>query len=390
MSVHAIVNIDLLNDKSTVTVERGESFGTFSAGSNGIELTLSSSDIVRDIAVSKSYVGPILDNTWFHVFVRQPDGGLVGGDMYTSIFLNSPSSSQENLWAEFNVNGDEQWVVENGKCAPKANDDTFHIGIASDNRYHITHDKDSFFWTNDVPIWAPIESKYSDWRLYSAKYFVPEDGVPRWRLYVNGQEIIYRDTGYKYPEGHFQNVITLKPRSGDNTVRFRFSILGDGNLYKASSGRVCESQKSPFTINLSGISELKAARVQWGGLMIGRAGVGDFDLNTVKSFIYAGKLLTSAAVATDMISWREAEFNCAYVSYNEIAFIRKIQPSASTFCRARVLNDIYAGYITTSKAILSRIIDWQSAQFNCPYMSEDEKKSVRDEASLNAGDFCKQ
>lgn len=388
--------IDSLRDETKWTIENGANLGTFSLTNDGLALTRRPTQTIGDIAIFRDYVTPVANNTWFHVFVRQPDGGLLGADMYTSIFINpgsNISSESNNKSFEFNVNGEEHWHSVNGKCTPKIVDDSFHIGLAADNREYVNNEKNSLFWTNDVPVKLPVDTTYKQWILYSAKYYVPEDEVPRWRLYVNGKEIQYRDIGYRTPEGTFQNVSTVKPLAGENIIRFRFAILGDGDLYsqeRAYQGAIqkqCFSDQSPFLVDQNNNVSLKEATVEWGGIMISDGAAHSFDLNTVKSYIYSGKLLTSSAVVTEMISWQNAEFNCNYISYDEIAFVRLKRPEASNFCRARVINDIYSGHISTSNAILANIINWNDAQFNCQYMSDAEKILVRNSVP-NASKFC--
>jgi len=375
--------------------------GTISVTQNRLIITRKSSVISSDIAVYKDYNVAIENNTWLHVFIRHPDGGILGGNMYTSIFLNRPMDStntQENKIIEFNVNGEEHWHSQNSKCTRKELDNSFHIGMAADNRDYISHEKSSLYWSNDIPVNFPIKNKYSNWILYSARYYVPEDNVPRWRFYVNGKEIIYRDTGYSAPEGFFQNIATIKPIDSNNIIRFRLAVLGDGalytdqtsssNLYAGAVHRNCYSNSSPFVFDENNRPIEKEASVEWGGIMIGKGETASFDLNTIKSYIYSGKLLTSAAIATNMISWQNAEFNCNYISHDEISFVRSNRSEALNFCRTRIINDIYAGNITTSNAILQNLIDWRSAEFNCQYMSDEEKNTIRTTTSLNAATFC--
>jgi hypothetical protein len=97
---------------------------------------------------------------------------------------------------------------------------------------------------------------------------------------------------------------------------------------------------------------------------------------------------TVKAVLSRNLTWREAEFNCPYVSYSEIASIRTLS-EANDFCLDRVKGDIFAGNVGTADAILQGGISWRNAQFNCPYMSEDEKNRVRLNPTYGSPDFCR-
>lgn len=360
----------------------------------------------NDVAVRRTYQFPFRANTSVHVLVRQPKGTRIGADMYTEIRLNDPSMGTncfENkaCIAVFNVNGEEDWIKSNETCTKKpctaeGCKKTFHIGLAADNRDYVAHEGNQFTWSNDIPVDYPrrVEIPYSQWTLYSVQYHVPEDGVPRWQFFVDGQEIVYRDIGYLAPEGQFQNVATVRPRDGNNDVSIRLIVLGDGDLYKRGTDyggaiqRQCFSDISPFRVDTNQTVTPETARVEWDLLMIGNGRDGDFDQNTIKSLIYAGKIATATAVVTDMIPWRDAEFNCPFVSHDEIRRVRRKRAlEASDFCLARVKKDMYAGHIGTAEAILTDLISWENAQFNCPFMSEEEKSRVRT-SSKGSPRFC--
>ena len=349
-----------------------------------------------DVAVQRTYQFPFRANTWIHVLVRQPIGTRIGADMYTDISLNDPSMGSECLKnkaciAEFNVNGEEDWMNSNGSCTQKpcTEEDckrTFHIGLAADNLDYLNNIANSFTWSNDIPVDYPlgVGIPYSQRTLYSVKYHVPDDGVPRWQFFVDGHEIVYRDIGNRAPEGQFQNVSTVRPRDGNNDVTFRLAVLGDGDLYRkgtdygGANQRQCFSDISPFRVDKNQTGTPETARVEWDLLMIGNGRDGDFDQNAIKSLIYAGKVTTATAVVTDMIPWRDAQFNCPFVSHDEIRRVRRKRIlQASDFCLARVKKDLYAGSIGTAEAILTDLISWENAQFNCPYMSDEEKSRVR-------------
>lgn len=362
---------------------------------------------LHDVAVHRTYQFPFRANTWIHVLVRQPTGTRIGADMYTDIGLNDPSmgskcSTYKACIAEFNVNGEEGWMNQNGSCTEKSNctekdcKQTFHIGLAADNLDYLNNVANSFTWSNDIPVEYPagVKIPYSQWTLYSVKYHVPGDDVPRWQFFVDGQEIVYRDIGNIAPEGQFQNVATVRPRDGNNDVSFRLAVLGDGDIYKWGTDyggaiqRQCFSDISPFRVDTNQKVTPETARVEWDLLMIGNGRDGDFDQNTIKSLIYAGKIAASTAVVTDMILWRDAEFTCPFVSHDEIRRVRRKRTlEASDFCLARVKKDMYSGFIETADAILTDLISWQNAQFNCPFMSEEEKTRVRS-SSKGSPMFC--
>lgn len=356
----------------------------------------------HDVAVHRTYQFPFRANTWIHVLVRQPTGTRIGADMYTDVSLNDPSmgskcSEYKACIAEFNVNGEEGWINQDGRCTENNSKKTFHIGLAADNLDYLNNMANSFTWSNDIPVDYPlgVEIPYSKWTLYSVKYHVPEDGVPRWQFFVDGQEIVYRDIGNVAPQGQFQNVATVRPRNGNNEVSIRLAVLGDGDTYKRGTDyggaiqRQCFSDTSPFRVDTIKIPDWfrvdtkqivtpKTAEVEWDLLMIGNGRDGDFDQNTIKSLIYAGKIAASTAVVTDMIPWKEAEFTCPFVSHDEIRRVRRKRAlEASDFCLERVKREMYAGQIGTADAVLSDLISWQNAQFNCTYMSEAEKDRVR-------------
>jgi len=358
------------------------SYGKVEFSNGMIAILRHPSTKMETVAVKKTYQVPFLDNTWIHALIRQPQGAWLGADVYTDIRLNN------DLIAEFDVNGEEHWFNNNGRCTAKNLDDSYHIGLAADNREYLTNEKSNFYWTNDVPVSYPphVQIPYSKWTLYSVKYHVPEDGVPRWHFFVEGSEIVYRDIGHFAPEGQFQNVATVKPHDGNNAVSFTLSILGDGDTYKKEKGypgaeqRQCFSDVSPFWVDTNQAVHVDTARAEWDLLMVGNGTSGDFDLNTIKALIYAGRVSASTAIVTDMISWQEAQFTCPYVSHDEIRRVhtrKPMQTEAFNFCLERVKNDIYAGYIGTVDAVLTDLISWENAQFNCPFMSEEEQSRVR-------------
>ena len=380
---------DMKTSSGWVISPRDARFGyvAFSAGT--MNLFRAPTSEMQDIAVTKKYRVPVLPNTWVHVRVRQVKP-LLGADMYTIIRLGGKKV------AEFNVNGEERWL-NNGMCMPRTNDNSLHIGLAADNREYILNSHNSLVWTNDVPVIyaAPTGSSYANWNLYSIKYHVPEDGVARWRFFVNSQEVFYRDVGYFAPEGQFQNVATVKPISGENELSIEATILGDGDLYKlkpsgtyaSALAKGCFSDIAPFLIDDSRIARPQTSNMQWDLIMIGNGLNGDFDVSSVKSLLYSGKFSTATAILTEMLSWKSAEFNCSYVSHDEIRTVRRKVADASDFCLQRMKSDIYAGHISTSDAILTDLISWQNAQFNCRYMSEDEKDRVR-KSGKGSPSFC--
>ena len=387
--------IDELNGSTGWWIEqRDPSYGKVEFSNGTIVIFRNATATINDVAIHKTYRFPFRDNTWIHVLVRQPQGARLGADMYTDIYLN------ETKIAEFNVNGEEHWFNQNGQCTAKVLDDSFHIGLAADNRNYLENVSNSLTWTNDVPVSYPprVQIAYWQWTLYSVQYHVAQDGVARWRFLVDGNEIVYRDIGYRAPEGQFQNVATVRPIDGGNDVSFRLAVLGDGDLYKKGNGyagaeqRQCFSDLSPFWVDANHTAHPDTARIEWDLLMIGNAHHGDYDLHTIKSLIYAGKVSTSTAILTDMISWQDAQFNCPYVSHDEIRRVHRRKPrkpEALDFCLERVKNDIYAGSIGTADAVLTDLISWQNAQFNCPYMSEDEKNKVKI-SSKGSQEFCTQ
>ena len=393
--------IDELNGSTGWWIEpRDPSYGKVEFDNGTIVIFRNPTATMNDVAIHKTYRFPFRGNTWIHVLIRQPHGARLGADMYTDIYLN------ETKIAEFNVNGEEDWTRDkNGQCTakscnPKDCKKTFHIGLAADNRDYLENMYNEFTWTNDIPVDYPpgVEIPYSKPTLYSVKYHVPEDDVPRWQFFVDGHEIVYRDIGNFAPEGQFQNVATVRPREGSNDVTFRLAVLGDGDLYKKEKGyagaeqRQCFADISPFWVDACQTTHPDTARIEWDLLMIGNAHHGDYDLHTIKALIYAGKVSTSTAILTDMISWQDAQFNCPYVSHDEIRRVHRRKPKkqeALDFCLDRVKNDIYAGSIGTADAVLTDLISWQNAQFNCPYMSEDEKNRVR-ASSKESSKFCTQ
>lgn len=387
--------IDELTDSTGWEIEpRDPSYGKVEFDNGTIIIFRNPTATMNDVAIHKTYRFPFRGNTWIHVLIRQPHGARLGADMYTDIYLN------ETKIAEFNVNGEEHWFNKNGQCTAKVLDDSFHIGLAADNGTNLENVSNSLTWTNDIPVSYPprVQIPYSQWTLYSVQYHVPQDGVARWRFFVDGHEIVYRDIGYFAPEGQFQNVATVRPRDGNNDVSFRLAVLGDGDHYKKGKGypgaeqRQCFSDLSPFRVDANQTAHPDTGRIEWDFLMIGNAHHGDFDLNTIKSLIYAGKVSTSTAILTDMISWQDAQFNCPYVSHDEIRRVhmrKPRKPEALDFCLERVKNDIYAGSIGTADAVLTDLISWEKAQFNCPYMSEDEKSRVR-AISKESSKFCTQ
>ncbi|MEG4112668.1 MULTISPECIES: hypothetical protein [unclassified Microcoleus] len=113
------------------------------------------------------------------------------------------------------------------------------------------------------------------------------------------------------------------------------------------------------------------------------------DSTDIWSQIRTGKITTAEAIITNQITSLDGQRNCPYVTYTEIADVRKKVDGAGDFCVARVKNDINAGNVSTSQAIFQGVISWQNAQSQCPFMSEEEKDRVRQATEFGASNFCR-
>jgi len=163
-------------------------------------------------------VGP---DTWFHFRFRAREM-LLGADMYTTVTVDDQTLIQ------FGVNGEQHWV-QGARCQAKQFDDELFWGSPL-----IVGEAGGKNTDMRVALAEALRGRvrYTDWVLFSARY---EAGPAerRVRLFVEGEEIVYRDLDAAYPEGGIDNHLRSEARlpDGPATVTITLANFTDGELY---------------------------------------------------------------------------------------------------------------------------------------------------------------
>jgi hypothetical protein len=342
--------------------------------------------LYHPVTMKKEITMDMLPNTWFH-FRTRTEESLLGADLYISIYLNNEE------FAVFGFNGEQHWqrsVFINGnrsECVEDEYDDDFFIGSV---KFH------------DVRTGYPQGAllKYTDWTLYSVKYETDADGS-RIRYFVNGNEIDYSALDAGCDADCIDRTIPSLLTGTQDKVTIYLGSFGDGNSYDNPNfpepgepvrGMPCWAENTPaIPVNESvspSLAVQKTAKMLWDYVIVsddnGKANLQSF----VTGLIYDGRMATNDAIILDLLDWEVAQFNCPYIQHDDIREVRSRVPEAYDFCKDRVLDDIFAGYIGTSQAIVTGVIGWEHTVVNCPYMSEMEKQVVRTNSVYGDPSYC--
>ena len=174
----------------------------------------------HSVSMSRDLEGPLRPGTWFNFRCRAREM-LLGADLYITV------KAGEKVVAQFGFNGEQHWI-QGRYCEPKEWNDEFFWG--SDL---IVGEKGGK--RTDIRVGLPRglrgKVKYTEWTLFSLKY-----EAARLRMFVNGQEIIYRDLDCPWPQGLVDNRLSPGYSNGiQGGLRIILANFTDGDLYSDTS-----------------------------------------------------------------------------------------------------------------------------------------------------------
>ncbi|WKZ57319.1 MAG: hypothetical protein QY326_01255 [Bdellovibrionota bacterium] len=190
----------------------------------------------HSVSLERAYNVEFRENTWVH-FRSRMSRALMGANMYTYILLD------DQILMQLGINGEQHWQVFQ-PCVEKSHDTEFFFSSALVNNGQGASDVRTGF-ADDLS-----DARYTDWMLFSMKYEATQD-ERRFRIFVNGKEVVYRSLDAPYPEGVVDMRTPWIPPSGTHRLRFGISTLTDGAEYAATwipqgvRYRNCYAQYSP-------------------------------------------------------------------------------------------------------------------------------------------------
>ena len=201
-------------------------YGNTSTGNAVIKdgiLTIRHTPIAKWHAVTmkREWSTPFRPNTWLHFRFRIKEI-LLGADMYTTLTVNGI------MVLQMGVNGEQHWI-QGEHCMPKEYDDELFWGSNV-----IVGKKDGK--KTDMRIALPEslkrKVKFTEWTQVSMKYEV-QNSERRLRLFVNGEEIVYRDIDEAAPNGAIDNhvISAFEPGADEMKISVAFANFTDGDLY---------------------------------------------------------------------------------------------------------------------------------------------------------------
>jgi hypothetical protein len=160
-------------------------------------------------------------DTWFHFRWRAREM-LLGADMYTTVTVG------EQTLVQFGVNGEQHWV-QGARCQAKAFDDELFWGSPL-----IVGEVGGKNTDMRVALAEALRGRvrYTEWVLFSVKYEA-DSAERRARLFVEGEEIVYRDIDAAYPQGAIDNRLRsdVEFAEGPAAVSITLANFTDGDLY---------------------------------------------------------------------------------------------------------------------------------------------------------------
>ena len=205
-------------------------YGNTNTGNAAIQdgiLTIHHAPVAKWHAVTmkREWSAPFRPNTWFHFRFRIKEI-LLGADLYATLTVN------ETMVLQMGVNGEQHWI-QGDNCKPKKYDDELFWGSNV-----IIGKVDGKKTDMRTALSKSVKGKvnYAEWTQVSMKYEVNDSGRCL-RLFVNGEEIVYRDIDDAEPKGTIDNHIisAFDPGSDNVKISVAFANFTDGDLYGDTS-----------------------------------------------------------------------------------------------------------------------------------------------------------
>ncbi|WP_404787960.1 hypothetical protein [Altericista sp. CCNU0014] len=334
---------DSLNSlEGWVPDQEGNISGEYNKSDSLLTLSINPSSSLGVYKVSKKYSAKFGYGKWFHIAARARDPRL-GGNLYIHFMIdrNTDSGKMLRLFS-FHQNGATAW---SNNCQIKGNMDEFSFSVGDLTVY--PQGSQQRKWAMDFRSAFPpvIRPSLGQLVVYSFKYEEPSQGqdLPKIRIFINGYEISYENLDDSSPRPHIdmRTYHQISPNI-DHEVEISLHAMTDGDAYKypnnyrdlgcfASETPAIPSREDGYPHgHRNGIPI--PSTFDFDFIMIGNGRDGDFDLNSVRQLIYAGRVGASSAIFLEMLSWQDAQFACPYMSEVEKEEVRHHPLGSLQFC----------------------------------------------------------